>query len=365
MDPPDAPWRCAVWVFEGGNSMTDISVVIPAYNAAWSLADTLASVRAQTLSDFEVIIVDDGSTDGTAALIRRFAVRDPRIKVVRQRNVGLAAARNAGFRQARGDYVAFLDSDDIWHPDYLRIVSQALDETPEAPFAYAYSFRFDTQNRLIPGPEWPYVPRHDFQGLLSLNSVGNGSAAMFRRSALERVGGYDASLRARRAEGAEDWKMCLRMAAAAAPVLVPQVLVGYRLVHEGMSQGNPQNQLRAVRTVMADIREEFPATPGRCFANGRTVLNGWLLPSFRRHGHYRTVLRLLFEAYVLNPLWFLTPELRTLHAMKLRSIRDGGAEKVCLSDWVRDGGRPFAYLARPQGPDESLPAQETAPLITQ
>lgn len=329
--------------------MPDISVVIPAYNAAWSLPDTLRSVQAQTRRQIEIIVVDDGSTDATAEIVRCFARHDPRIQIICQQNKGLAASRNAGFQRARGAYVAFLDSDDIWHPDFLNQLARALDDAPDAPFAYAYSFRFDTENRLIPGEEWPYVPRHDFLGLLALNSVGNGSAGIFRRSALERVGGYDVSLKEREAQGAEDWKMCLQMAAAGDPVLVPRVLVGYRLVPAGMSQGNPDEQLRAVRTVLTDIRKQFPQTPARYFAHGRTVLNGWLLSSFSRHRRYGTVLRLLFESYALNPFWFRMRELRTLHAMKIRSMGQGSEARVPLSEWVWDGNRPFAFLSPPEG----------------
>jgi glycosyltransferase involved in cell wall biosynthesis len=184
--------------------LADVSVVIPAYNAARLIVDTIRSVQAQSMADIEIIVVNDGSTDATLEVVRGFADRDPRIRIVSQENGGLAAARNAGLREARGNCVAFLDSDDIWHPDFLSEMYQALAGAPKAPFAYAYSFRFDIGNLLIPGTPWPYVPRHDFLGLLALNSVGNGSAAMFRRDALLRVGGYDASLRARGAQGAED-----------------------------------------------------------------------------------------------------------------------------------------------------------------
>ena len=327
-----------------GLQLADVSVVIPAYNAARLIVDTIRSVKAQSMADIEIIVVNDGSTDATLEVVRGFADRDPRIRIVSQENGGLAAARNAGLREARGSCVAFLDSDDIWHPDFLSEMYQALAGAPDAPFAYAYSFRFDVDNSLIPGMPWPYVPRHDFRGLLALNSIGNGSAAMFRRDLLLRIGGYDASLRARGAQGAEDWKMCLQLAAISTPVLVPKRLVGYRLVEGGMSQGNPETQLRAVRTVMADIRKQFPQTPARYFAHGRTVLNGWLLPSFKRHRRHVTVLRLLFEAYALNPLWFTCRELRTLHAMKIRAIWRAGEPRVALVDWVVDGKKPFTFL---------------------
>lgn len=321
-----------------------VSVVIPAYNAAWSIADTIRSVQCQSLKDIEIIVVNDGSRDGTADVAGQFAAQDPRIRILSQDNGGLAAARNAGAHHAGAAYVAFLDSDDVWHPEFLATLAGQLDQHPPTPFAYAYSHRIDTQNRRIAAPEWTYLPRHDFYGLLAINSVGNGSATMFRRTAFDRVGGYDATLRARGAQGAEDWKLCLQLAAENPPVLVPRYLVGYRVTEGSMSQGNPTAQLRAVRTVIADIRLQFPDTPAWCFANARTVLNGWLIPGFLRQAQYATVLRLLFESYALNPLWFTMRELRTIHAMKFFSLWQGRRQRLPLSDLVEQGVRPFAFL---------------------
>jgi cellulose synthase/poly-beta-1,6-N-acetylglucosamine synthase-like glycosyltransferase len=100
-----------------------------------------------------------------------------------------------------------LDADDLWHPDFLVATVAALDDNPSAPFAYAYSFRIDEQDRLLPILRLGQPPRHDFLGLLSLNSVGSGSAAVFRRSLLRRLGGYDETMRHRGNAGAEDWKL--------------------------------------------------------------------------------------------------------------------------------------------------------------
>lgn len=102
------------------------SVVIPTYNRATSVAQTLASVFAQTLTDIEVIVVDDGSSDDTLAALAR--IDDPRLVVVAQQNAGPAAARNHGVRRARGDYVAFLDSDDRWSPRFLAVAQQTLEQ---------------------------------------------------------------------------------------------------------------------------------------------------------------------------------------------------------------------------------------------
>ena len=93
-----------------------VSVIIPAYNAADTLAETLASVVAQTWPNVEVLVVDDGSTDATADIVEMIAEQHHQVRLIRQTNAGVAAARNAGLREARGDLVAPLDADDLWHP---------------------------------------------------------------------------------------------------------------------------------------------------------------------------------------------------------------------------------------------------------
>lgn len=321
-----------------------ISVVIPAFNSAWSIRDTVRSVFAQTVPDFELIIVDDGSTDDVVGALSEWLGRDPRIRVVHQDNGGLAAARNRGLAEAKCPLIGFVDADDMWHPDFLQALSAALARVPAAPFAYAHSIRIDEENRILGIPPWSKEPRHDFAGLLTLNSVGNGSAALFRREAVLAAGGFDPTLKARGAQGAEDWKLCLRLAAQHPPVLVRRHLVAYRLVVSGMSQGDPSRQLRAVRAVMDDIRAEFPGTPERHFRNAATLMNGWLLGAFLKRGEYRTALRLIAESYVLNPFWFLSADILYVHWMKLVFWFGGSGQPTPLAQHVENGARPFAFL---------------------
>ena len=105
------------------------SVVVPTYDRADSVGHTLASVFAQTLDDFELVVVDDGSTDDTLGALAR--IDDPRLVVATQANAGPAAARNHGMRLARGAHVAFLDSDDLWYPEFLETAARLLDEDPD------------------------------------------------------------------------------------------------------------------------------------------------------------------------------------------------------------------------------------------
>ena len=112
-----------------------VSVIVAAYNASRTVGETIRSVLAQTRQDFEIVVIDDGSTDDTASILAHWTT-DPRIRLHRQENAGPAAARNAGIALARGDYVSMLDSDDLWLPCYLERMVQALQESPESGFAY-------------------------------------------------------------------------------------------------------------------------------------------------------------------------------------------------------------------------------------
>ena len=113
--------------------MPRISIVIPAYNAAHYITATLESVRASTFSDFEVIVIDDGSKDDTAA---RASGIDPRIKILSQVNAGMSASRNRGVSAGDSEFIALLDSDDVWHPEKLRHQLNQLEMRPDHDFCY-------------------------------------------------------------------------------------------------------------------------------------------------------------------------------------------------------------------------------------
>ena len=122
------------------------SVVVPAYNGSETIAATIESVLGQTETDLELIVVDDGSADDTVAVVSRFR-SDPRVTLIEQENQGTAAARNTGIAAAQGEYVAFLDNDDLWMPEYLAEAGAALDREPDAGFAYCDAWGFDDATR--------------------------------------------------------------------------------------------------------------------------------------------------------------------------------------------------------------------------
>src|SRR5579859_7287264 len=127
-----------------------VSVIIPAFNAATNIRQTLDSVRAQTHQAFEVIVVDDGSTDNTCAVVEEFVRQDSRFRLICQANRGVGDARNAGIREARGKYIAPLDADDFWYPEKLeKQVARLVQGGPEIGLVYCWSDLIDERGELM------------------------------------------------------------------------------------------------------------------------------------------------------------------------------------------------------------------------
>ena len=338
-----------------------VSVVIPAYDAGRWIARTVASVRAQTMTDFEIIVVDDGSPDDVRAALGEH-LRDPRLRVVRQENRGLAGARNRGVEEARAPLVAPLDADDLWHPDFLAETVGALDANPDAPFAFAYSFRMDADDNLLPFRTPTKPLRHDLYGQIWLNTVGSGSAGVYRRDAMAAVGAYDEAMGARGEHGAEDWKLLILMAREGDPVLIERHLVGYRLLMDSMSMKNPRRQLDAILAVLREVRAMMPHVPARHFRDGRTMMTAWLLPVFVRRGQLHHFFKEALIAYGMNPLWFRNELLRRSHGYRIlaslgffaRVLNPLRRPYTPLRDADFDGQRAFGFLG--QGGTDDAPS---------
>lgn len=201
-----------------------VSVVISTYNRADLLDQTLASVFAQTYRDFEVIVVDDGSTDHTRRTVQKYG---DRINFIHQRNSGRSLARNAGIAAARGEYIAFLDDDDLWLPRKVELQVRIFEASPDVDVVYSPmrviggSAHGAVWNEAAPARE------HLIEQLLSRNCVGNPSVVMVRRASLEAVGLFDPYV-----EPCEDWDFWIRLAIRGCNFqFIPEPLIEYR-VHE-------------------------------------------------------------------------------------------------------------------------------------
>jgi glycosyltransferase involved in cell wall biosynthesis len=245
--------------------MPSISIIIPAFNAASYIAETLNSVLAQTFADLEVIVVDDGSSDHTAKIVEQIARTDKRVILLSQLNAGVAAARNAGIKVAQGEWLAFLDADDIWYPEKLDRQLQCFQQSDSSVgLVYCWSALIQETSDLTGG----YIA-FDFRGnvcpaLTYLNFIGNASAPLIRRSVIDAVGGFDSTLRAQQAQGCEDWDFYMRIAERYTFEVVPEFLVGYRQQSAAMSR-NATSMINSYTLIMERWRANHPELPPQLF----------------------------------------------------------------------------------------------------
>lgn len=162
-----------------------VSVVMPVYNVEAFVAEAIRSVLAQTFTDFELIIVDDGGSDASVAICKSFD--DPRIRIVHQANRGLAGARNTGIAEACGRYIALIDSDDRWLPEKLALHVIHLDNNLDVGVSYCASRFIDEKGHAMRLTQKPKLRNIRSETIFCRNPVGNGSAAVLRRSALDTV----------------------------------------------------------------------------------------------------------------------------------------------------------------------------------
>ncbi|WEX74944.1 glycosyltransferase family 2 protein [Sinorhizobium numidicum] len=235
-----------------------VSVIIPAYNAARTLEETLISVRNQTYRNLEIIVVDDGSKDSTFELAQKHAKADARILIHRRANGGVAKARNAGIALAKGQYIAPVDADDLWdHCKIERQVQVMLQMAEGHGVVYNWYAAID-EDSIVVGYSGPNFSRGQvFEELLRHNFIGNGSTPLMPRVDLIACGGYDPSLRERGAEGCEDLKLYLALAERLPFELVPDYLTGYRFSNGNLSS-NACSMVRSYDMVVSPIRARRP-----------------------------------------------------------------------------------------------------------
>lgn len=166
--------------------MPTVSIVVPAFNVECTLADTLKALLAQTYTDFEVIVVDDGSSDRTAEIAAQFS-DDCRVRLIHQANRGLAGARNSGIAAARGQYIGFCDADDLWLPGKLAAHVEHLDKNPHVGISYSGSAFINEIGELTGQAQKPRLTDVSAAHIFKRNPIGNGSAPVLRRSVLEQI----------------------------------------------------------------------------------------------------------------------------------------------------------------------------------
>jgi len=198
-----------------------ISVIIPAYNAERTILETIKSVQSQTYSDLELVVINDGSTDRTLDLLN--SIQDDRLKVFSFHNSGVCVARNYGISQAKGEFISFIDADDLWASNKLEAQLDALKQHPEADVAYSWTYFFYEQTgEKIPGHP-AFFTGNVYGDLLKENFITSGSNILVRREAIQKIGEFDSTF-----PHCADWDFYLRLAAQCKFVVVSQHQIFYR-----------------------------------------------------------------------------------------------------------------------------------------
>ena len=279
-----------------------VSVVIPTYNTGHLVGEAIDSVLAQTVAPFEVIVVDDGSVDGTG---ERLVAYGSRVRYVFQENQGVAAARNLGVRLATSELIAFLDADDVWHPRKLELQLAAMAENPALGI-------LGTQYFAWPAPAFPKVEGPDRAAVVEVpwvrlavrNQFGT-SSILCPRSILARVGPFDTNL-----QGPEDYDLWLRIAEAAPVANLELPLMGYRTV-----PGSLCKRATAMHTGMTRILrklDEREAWKGRRLLRRKAHSYAHYASSYlyREAGSPATALRRLLSSFLWYPLPYRRSEVR-------------------------------------------------------
>lgn len=305
-----------------------ISIVMPCFNARPHLPRSVGSVQAQTFADWELIAIDDGSSDGTRAWLD--AVADPRVRVLGQANQGVCVARNVALRAARAPLVAFLDADDTWSPEFLAEMHEAMRLRPEAVLAYC-----GWQNVGLPGARGePYMPpEHEsarkFEELLAACRWPI-HACLTRREAIVAAGGFDPRFRT-----SEDYLLWLKLAKDRPIVRVPRVMAQYHF-HGGAQATADKaraalNHWQAQRAFLAEHPADaarLPAALRREITTGTLLRRGLECHWHREVEPARAIFRaLLASGHAPVAHWHaMLPALlpRPWHAWLLQR-RDGGA----------------------------------------
>ena len=272
-----------------------VTVAIPAYNAAITLDETLLSVRRQSYSNLQILVVNDGSTDATTSVAQRHVDADPRVRLIHQGNGGVSAARNKALRYADAALFATVDADDIWDAAKIeRQVATMRNDRRKVVLNYTWFAHIDERNRVLstaePSEEGNVVAR-----MCRGNLLGNGSSAVMLTEVLREVGGWDTRLDG----GNEDYKTFFLLAERGEFSVVREHLVGYRQVRGSRSR-KAQRMVASYDQVLAELRPRYPQFSGE-FLAGRLELIAYLFDKAVLNKQWGMAACLLREAWTQRP----------------------------------------------------------------
>jgi glycosyltransferase involved in cell wall biosynthesis len=284
-----------------------VSVIIPAFNASEYISETLDSVRNQTYGNLEIIVVDDGSADHTPEYVESICRKDDRVRLLRQANQGVAAARNTAIKYSAGQFIAPIDSDDIWYPRKIEKQVNCFQESGlDVGVVYTWSTSISPQGGLYGAAACARFEGDVFTTMIYQNFIGNASVPLIRRSCIDRVGGYNTQLRAQGAQGCEDWDLTLRLAEHYRYRVVPEFLMGYRQVENSMSS-NSEAMARSYFLVIEEMRQRHPGIPEYVFRWSESQFCLYLMWKSYIGGDMRGTLKWIIRAFRTDLAAVLAP----------------------------------------------------------
>lgn len=295
-----------------------VSVIVPAYNAASYLRETLESAIAQSYDNLEILVIDDGSTDETAQIASTFG--DP-VRVISTRNQGVAKARNTGIDASSGEFIALLDSDDLWKPDKIAIQLDAVDASHR--LIYTDAITFGTANlpeMLMSANE--ELPSGDIRArLIERNFIPTSSVLLDRKVAVQ-VGGFNADIPV-----CDDWDFWLRALSFTGAKFINRPLVRYR-VHENSLGSNTEKRISgSLKVIDAGLLALDLDAKEKRSIRGIAVSEcyGYAATLARSESRHSLAMKLFLKAYLCHPSWSLIKEIvKTLIGPKLlQQIRPG------------------------------------------
>lgn len=336
-----------------------VSVILPVFNDERFLAEALAGVFAQSFRDFEIVVIDDGSTDETPHVVERWQpqFREP-LRVFRQDNSGLAAARNTGVREARGRFIAFLDSDDIWLPTYLERMVGLADEAEGSLFYCGARFIDETGADLPQTADRVVPPDQMYDALLRANFL-IPSAVFARRDALGSTEPFDVSFRR-----LQDWDLWLHLAREGARFVgIPDLLVRYR-AHPASLSSDIEGGERAALAIMRKHFGPDSGEPAEWSADKRRGYGGAqryvALNRIQERGDWAAAAAPLARAFACDPN--LQYDLDLFYALSLGQRRRGFRRATTSEDLAAAQRNLFRVIDRAQPGGATAAGRGTAHL---
>jgi glycosyltransferase involved in cell wall biosynthesis len=293
--------------------MPSVSVIVPVFNGEKTIKETVLSVLRQSFSDFELIVVNDGSVDSTLNILLGFS--DCRLKIFSYPNSGLPASRNKGIMHASGEYVSFLDADDLWKKEKLQAQLRMLQLYPEATVAYSWTDWIDESGNFLRHGSHIGVSGNVYNQLLLRDFIESGSNPLIHRKAFEKVGGFDETL-----TNAHDWDMWLRLAAHFTFVPVPAPHILYRISPNSMSSNvwkMETSSLQVIEKAFSQASNPLKVTKREVLANRYKYLTFKALEGRPEARRGLAALRFYGQVLRYDPAWLKRPRLQLLILSKI------------------------------------------------